>query len=64
MIGIFQGSPEGRANKCQRRASQGNVQKAGQKKGMTSQKQGSLAAMVTPLPLPPLIKMIAGLRLE
>ena len=34
MIGIFQGSPEGRANECQRRASQGNVQKAGQKKGM------------------------------
>ena len=34
MIGIFQGSPKGRANECQRRAWEGNVQKAGQKKGM------------------------------
>ena len=34
MIGIFQGSPEGRANEGKRRASQGNVQKAGQKKDM------------------------------
>ena len=57
MIGIFQGSPEGRANECQRRA------KGGQKEGFPgqrpksrakeghgrapSQKQGSLAAMVT-----------------
>ena len=56
MIGIFQGSPEGRANECQRRA------KGGQKEGFPgqrpksrakeghgrapSQKQGSLAAMV------------------
>ena len=53
MIGIFQGSPEGRANECQRRA-KGGLPSAGQrpksraKEGhgrAPSQKQGSLAAM-------------------
>ena len=37
MIGIFQGSPEGRAKEGKRRASQGKVKKAGQKKGMAGQ---------------------------
>ena len=52
MIGIFQGSPEGRANECQRRAKGGlpratskNRAKEGHGRA-PSQKQGSLAAMV------------------
>ena len=43
MIGIFQGSPEGRANKCQRRAFQGDVQKAGQKQDMVGRPAKSRA---------------------
>ena len=55
MIGIFQGSPEGRANECQRRAKGGLPRATSKKQGKSrakeghdrapSQKQGSLAAM-------------------
>ena len=43
MIGIFQGSPEGRANKCQRRA-KGGLPRA------TSKKQGKIRAWEGDLP--------------
>ena len=43
MIGIFQGSPEGRANKCQRRA-KGGLPRA------TSKKQGKRRAWEGALP--------------
>ena len=49
MIGIFQGSPEGRANECQRRAKGGLPRATSKKQGKRrapSQKQGSLAAMI------------------
>ena len=62
MIGIFQGSPEGRANKCQRRAKGGLPRATSKKQGKSKawqgalpkaghgrapcQKQGSLAAMI------------------
>ena len=55
MIGIFQGSPKGRANECQRRAKGGHGRATSKKQGKRrdgrapSQKQGSLAAMSTPI---------------
>ena len=48
MIGIFQGSPKGRADECQRRAKGGHGRATSKKQGKRrapSQKQGSLAAM-------------------
>ena len=48
MIGIFQGSPEGRANECQRRAKGGLPRATSKKQGKRRAWQGSLAAMPPP----------------
>ena len=42
MIGIFQGSPEGRANECQRRAKGGLPRAASKKQGKRRAWQGAL----------------------
>ena len=42
MIGIFQGSPEGRANECQRRAKGGLPRATSKKQGKRRAWQGAL----------------------
>ena len=42
MIGIFQGSPKGRANECQRRAKGGHGRATSKKKGKRRAWEGAL----------------------
>ena len=42
MIGIFQGSPKGRANECQRRAKGGNGRATSKKQGKRRAWEGAL----------------------